>query len=730
MLRRKISANLHNMDLENSDPEFVISVMAIPTAQTFSSVKRKLRSCSQDWMQGFLDLQGLERLLDCVDTLALRRVTVLADALVLVECVECIKAVLNSKIGLALLVENSESCKRLIKAMDTNNAMVKKQVVELLSALCMYSPEGHRLAMDALDTFKVMKQMRYRFSLVINELKSSEMTSYKTSLMAFINCILCANQELMERTRVRSEFIGLNLLDLIPDLRNKNDEELDIQCDVFEDFKQEDDEEMASVFSDRIDIGNHRELFDIIFSKVYNTPLSDKFLIILQTLLQIDPDTRISDIQWELMEEAAQIAVFIDDKLQDTDSNPPLSLEKIITDRVARKSGSDPLSPTHPNLRNTKSEVEDSCVQTEWEHITPLFSNAVLSNGVVNGEGSSSGGPPPPPPLPGMGIPPPPPPPPGFGAPPPPPPPPGFGAPPPPPPGFGAPPFQMGGYGNQNPSLQPIPTPKPKHKMRTFNWSKIPAQSLSREDNIWKEVLGMDDQVKVEYDKIEQLFCQKTVDSSKKAEQAKPAKAPTEVNLLDMKRSMNANIFLKQFKAGNEEIVQLIKEGDTAKIGSERLRGLHKILPEKDELAMIKNYDGDTSKLGNAEKFYLLLSNLPGYETRIEGMLLKDDFRVAMDSLGPNVDVMITACNKLLDSTSLKGFLRYVLHAGNFINAGGYAGNALGFKVASLNKLMDTRANKPRVTLLHYLVEEAQKEQEDVLSFVDEIAPALAEASR
>ncbi|GFR84517.1 inverted formin-2-like [Elysia marginata] len=208
LLRRKISSNLQNMDLDNSDPEFVISIMAIPTAQTFSSVKRKLRSCSQEWMQGFLDNEGLERLLDCVDTLALKRVTVLSDALVLIECVECIKAVLNSKIGLSLLVEKPEYCRRLIKAMDTNNAMVKKQVVDLLSALCMYSAEGHQLALDALDTFRTMKQMRYRFSLIINELKTCEMTPYKTTLMAFINCILCAIVDLLERTRIRNEFIG------------------------------------------------------------------------------------------------------------------------------------------------------------------------------------------------------------------------------------------------------------------------------------------------------------------------------------------------------------------------------------------------------------------------------------------------------------------------------------------------------------------------------------------
>ena len=38
---------------------------------------------------------------------------------------------------------------------------------------------------------------------------------------------------------------------------------------------------------------------------------------------------------------------------------------------------------------------------------------------------------------------------------------------------------------------------------------------------------------------------------------------------------------------------------------------------------MITAYEGDKEKLGNAEKFYLLLSRLPAYQIRIEGMLLK-----------------------------------------------------------------------------------------------------------
>lgn len=54
----------------------------------------------------------------------------------------------------------------------------------------------------------------------------------------------------------------------------------------------------------------------------------------------------------------------------------------------------------------------------------------------------------------------------------------------------------------------------------------------------------------------------------------------------------------------------------------------------------------------------------------------------------------------------------------------------MGFRINSLNKLMDTRANKPRVTLLHYLVGEAEKENQDALTFVEELSPDLAKASK
>ena len=55
----------------------------------------------------------------------------------------------------------------------------------------------------------------------------------------------------------------------------------------------------------------------------------------------------------------------------------------------------------------------------------------------------------------------------------------------------------------------------------------------------------------------------------------------------------------------------MIKEGEHDEIGAEKLRGLLKILPEFDELEMLKNFEGDRLRLGNAEKFLMQLLQVP-----------------------------------------------------------------------------------------------------------------------
>ena len=80
-------------------------------------------------------------------------------------------------------------------------------------------------------------------------------------------------------------------------------------------------------------------------------------------------------------------------------------------------------------------------------------------------------------------------------------------------------------------------------------------------------------------------------------------------------------------------------------------------------------FEGDKSKLGSAERFLSHLVALPFYQVRIEGMLLKEEFQITMEELQPRLAVTIAASQALLDNKSLREFLRFALHTGNFINA-------------------------------------------------------------
>lgn len=61
----------------------------------------------------------------------------------------------HTRIGLDYIVENREYVIKLGTALDTNNVTVKKQVFELLSALCAYNADGYTRALETLDHFQV-----------------------------------------------------------------------------------------------------------------------------------------------------------------------------------------------------------------------------------------------------------------------------------------------------------------------------------------------------------------------------------------------------------------------------------------------------------------------------------------------------------------------------------------------------------------------------------------------
>ena len=74
------------------------------------------------------------------------------------------------------------------------------------------------------------------------------------------------------------------------------------------------------------------------------------------------------------------------------------------------------------------------------------------------------------------------------------------------------------------------------------------------------------------------------------------------------------------------------------------MRNLQKYLPTKNEIQLIRDFSGDRAALGNAERFFLLLSNVQYYQLRIEAMLSRESFEEDMSSLVPAISCIKKAC--------------------------------------------------------------------------------------
>ena len=57
---RKMAKLLKNLNMETCEPEVAVSLLRLPTMKTYTALKKKLKSSGKEWMQGFLDVGGLE----------------------------------------------------------------------------------------------------------------------------------------------------------------------------------------------------------------------------------------------------------------------------------------------------------------------------------------------------------------------------------------------------------------------------------------------------------------------------------------------------------------------------------------------------------------------------------------------------------------------------------------------------------------------------------------------
>jgi cytokinesis protein len=85
------------------------------------------------------------------------------------------------------------------------------------------------------------------------------------------------------------------------------------------------------------------------------------------------------------------------------------------------------------------------------------------------------------------------------------------------------------------------------------------------------------------------------------------------------------------------------------------------------------------------------------------------------------MSAVLEASIAIKDSKSFKELLKFILVMGNFMNGTTFQGGAFGIRIASINKLVDTKGTEGNTTLLHFLVDSVESKFPRLHGFLDDL---------
>jgi hypothetical protein len=91
-------------------PESVVQLLRSPSVQIYSTLKRKLLKAKRnpEWILQFLHNDGLELLFESLEEICRQKTSSFLDSVLQVGCVECIKIIMDTSIGLDYVVEDKD----------------------------------------------------------------------------------------------------------------------------------------------------------------------------------------------------------------------------------------------------------------------------------------------------------------------------------------------------------------------------------------------------------------------------------------------------------------------------------------------------------------------------------------------------------------------------------------------------------------------------------------------
>ncbi|XP_065111591.2 formin-like protein 1 [Paramisgurnus dabryanus] len=670
-------------------------------------------------------------------------------------CIMCLRAIMNYQSGFTLVMNHPRCVNEITLSLNNKNPRTRALVLELLAAVCLVRG-GHDIIISAFDNFKEVSGEKNRFEKLVEYFMHDDSNiDFMVACMQFINIVVHSVENMNFRVHLQYEFTQLGLDQYLESLKEMESEKLQVQIQAYLDnvfdvgALMEDAENKAELLEHATELQETNIQLNARLQEYENGEM-EKMAELEKQLMQATKESAL--LKESLKESCAQVST-----LQQREREREIQREREREQerrpsQTEREINREKVSDEESRLEQKLKELEEKGLVRlqrtpsgvlDIEVIPVVIEKTVTQTVSVSTPGAqalpSSGAapppPPPPPPLPGAAAapppPPPPPPPPGCGGgappPPPPPPPPGGGGPPPPPPPPGSGPPPPPGAPPAPGAETGVKTRKPiqtKFRMPLLNWqalkpNQVTGTVFSELDD--EQVLGM-----LNMDLFEEHFKTKAqgppADISKiKVKVAE--KAPAKVSLLEANKAKNLAITLRKGGMTPDVICTAIERYDQQSLSLDFLELLERFIPSEYEMKLLQNYEKEgrsLEDLSEEDRFVSRFGKIPRLTQRINTLTFMGNFPESIKRLQPQLDAIIAASVSIKSSTKLKKILEIILAFGNYMNSS-KRGAAYGFRLQSLDLLLDTKSTDRSQTLLHFIASMVQEKYPELASFHSEL---------
>ncbi|XP_011881434.1 PREDICTED: formin-like protein CG32138 isoform X2 [Vollenhovia emeryi] len=626
-------------------------------------------------------------------------------------CILCMRAIMNNKYGFNMVIQHREAINCIALSLIHKSLRTKALVLELLAAICLVKG-GHEIILSAFDNFKEVCSERRRFTTLMAYFTQYDSfhIEFMVACMQFVNIVVHSVEDMNFRVHLQYEFTKLGLDEYLEKLRHTESEDLQVQISAY---------------------------LDNVFDVAALMEDSETKTAALEKVAELEDELghahdRMAELERESLAKLAELETELGAiKVEYADA---LEARRLVEEELAA------LKRQRQDSARRQSVLENKIIELETltGTLTKGSTAASLRNGIATSPLSNSDNltsetfastpspmlhetlaaapaPPPPPPPP---------------------------CPPPPP----MAPLSSGDH--KIPPPVPIPPPpagmmqapngamtikrkvQTKYKLPTLNWIALKPNQVR--GTIFNEL--DDDRLhnQIDFSDFEERFKigmsghvangNSEIDGLQSFP-SKRFKKPENVSLLEHTRLRNIAISRRKMEMPVEKVIMAVNALDLKVLSLENVELLQRMVPTDQEIKAYREYiieKKNVNLLTEEDKFLMQLGKVERISTKLSIMNYIGNFFDNLHLITPQIHAVISASSSVKSSKKLRSVLEIILAFGNYLNSS-KRGPAYGFKLQSLDTLLDTKSTDKRMCLLHYIVATIRVKFPELINFESEL---------